>query len=164
MPERANAELCLFLECHGTVLALPIRRVQRLLLGEELSVTETGDDVAIATAHDGRYAAWNLGRLLDLPPLNAAWVLLHVPHQGTVLPLALNTGRCLLVAPLARSVTSLPPGMFRDRHNALWGTFPTSDVKGAKLAGPMGLCLDPLRLWHGQELERSASALLDTPS
>ena len=160
MPESGAPELSVFLECHGFVLAMPIRRVERLVLSEEVTVKSESQGVPIAVAGNQRYAAWNLGRLLELPPLDTAWVLLRIPHEGAELPLALSTGRCLLVAPLNQGVSSLPPGMFRERHNALWGTFPVQGIKGAKLAGVMGLCLDPLRLWNRQELALSASALL----
>jgi hypothetical protein len=159
--ENAAPELCVFFDCHGMVVAMPVRRVERLLLAEEVAVRpESSHGVSIALVQRRPYAAWNLGRLLELPPLSTAWVLLRIPHEGADLPLALNTGRCLLVGSLGRHVTSIPPGLFRDRHSALWGTFPTGEVSGARLGGVMGLCLDPLRLWHGPELASSASALL----
>jgi len=161
MVESGAPELSVFIDCHGVVLALPVRRVERLVLSEEVSVLPERQGVAIAVAGGQRYAAWNLGWLLELPPLDTAWVLLRVPHEGAELPLALSTGRCLLVAPLAQGVVaSLPLGLFRGRPSALWGAFSVKGFEGAKLGGVMGLCLDPLRLWSREELALSASTLL----
>jgi hypothetical protein len=155
----AGADLSVFLDCHGVVLAMPVRQIERLVLSEEVEVTPRSEGVPIAVAGSTRYAAWSLGRLLEVGPLETAWVLLRLPHEGGELPLALSTGRCLLVAPLTQEVSALPPGLFRGRQAALWGTFPVSRVKGSKLTGVMGLCLDPLHLWSSHELELSALAL-----
>lgn len=162
MGEPGAPELSLFFDCHGTVLALPVRRVERLLLSDEVTVEPERQGVSIAVAGNQRYAAWNLGALLELAPFATAWVLLRVPHEGAELPLALSTGRCLLVAPLTQGVSSLPPGLFRGRNRALWGTFPVTGVEGAKLSGVMGLCLDPLHLWSPEELALSAASLLSS--
>jgi hypothetical protein len=161
MAERSLTEPSVFLECHGALLALPSRRVVRLVLREEVTLKPSSiPGVPLAVVGGRAYTAWNLGQLLELPPVDAAWVLLRIPHEGAELPLALATGRCLLVAPLGREATSLPPGLFRGRHNALWGAFSLAGLGHGKLAGVMGLCLDPLRLWSRQELSLSASALL----
>jgi hypothetical protein len=155
----SGADLSVFVDCHGLVLAMPVRQIERLVLSEEVVLTRRSQGVPIAVAGSTRYAAWSLGRLLEVGPLETAWVLLRLPHEGGELPLALSTGRCLLVAPLTEEVAALPPGLFRGRPAALWGTFPVNRVKGSKLKGVMGLCLDPQRLWSSQELALSAVAL-----
>lgn len=97
--------------------------------------------------------------MLAVGPVKEAWVLLKVSHEGAELPMALGVGPCLRVGPIA-GITPLPPGLFKERRNALWGTFPTDAIKGRLGAALMGLCLDPLRLWTRTELDQSAAALI----
>ena len=71
--------------CHGLVCTLPVRRVDRLLLREAVSLhapagrrpRELGRSLPqVVYADDEPFAAWNLGTMLGLPPVSTAWVLL----------------------------------------------------------------------------------------
>lgn len=160
--KNGKTELSVLMSCHEYVVSVLARRIDRLLLADQVTAepTKAGSGaVPILRVGDIRYAAWNLGKMLEVQPFKDAWVLLKVPHQGSELPLALGVGRCLLVSSV-RDVTALPPGVFRSRRAALWGAFPTASIKGTLSGAVMGLCLDPLRLWTGDELEQSATALI----
>jgi hypothetical protein len=161
-PSRPRAaDLCVFFGCHQHVVSMPARRVERLVLQDEVRLCRSRDGVgavSVVQAGSVKYAAWNLGRMVELPPSTGSWVLLRVTHQGAELPLALAVGACLVVGPLARR-TPLPPGLFRERRSALWATFSTAGLTSRVAAG-MGLCLDPLRLWSRGELDQSAAALV----
>ena len=157
------AEPSVILACHEYVVSMATRRVERLVLADEVEVAPAKaagqGNVQVVRVGKSRYAAWNLGRMFELNPLKGSWVLLKIPHAGAELPMALAVGRCLLVSPV-KDVTPLPPGVFRARRSALWGAFPCASIQG-KLGGAlMGLCLDPLRLWTREELEKSAAALI----
>src|SRR5262245_10093457 len=96
-------ELFVVVSCHSLVCAVATRWVARLLLDDEVAPAQR-DVVSI----DGRRcAAWDLGAMLGLPPLGHAWVLLNVPYRGEEVPIALRTGPCLTVQPLA-AFTALP--------------------------------------------------------
>ena len=151
-----DAELCVVVACHAFPCALPARRVVRLLLPDE--VPDAADGVIRAV--DGVFAAWNLGELLQLGPLGDAWVLLHVPHRGATVPIALQTGVCLSVQPLATRFP-LPPGLFHARPAALWAAFLAHEVRAGQ-AGLVGLHFDPARAWTAAELDQSASAVTST--
>lgn len=156
-----NADFSVFFGCHGQVLSMPTQRIERLVLSDEVQVchsTSAAGAVPVVRCGSSTYAAWNLGKMLAVGPLNEAWVLLRVSHGGAELPLALGVGPCLRVSAIPE-VSPIPPGVFKERHGALWGTFPTEAI--GRL-GPvlMGLCLDPLRLWTQAELDQSAAALI----
>jgi hypothetical protein len=160
--ESRVGDLCVFFSCHHHVLSMPARRIERLVLSEEVRVCRTkasAGPVPVIQAGQVRFAAWNLGRMVEMPTAKGAWILLRITHEGAELPLALGVGQCLLVGNLKRS-TSLPPGLFRGRQSALWATFQTAEVSTRLNQTSMGLCLDPLRLWTRNELEQSAAALL----
>jgi hypothetical protein len=155
-------ELSLFFRCHGAVLAIAARWVERLLLAEEVALPEgqsrvqgAGQVIEVAGAP---YAAWDLGQMLEVSPMQHAWVLMKVPYAGKEVPMALRTGPCLIVQPLAGS-TNLPIGVFRGRRSALAGAFMLKGLKGAAGEGLVGLRLDPSRLWTNVELEASSAAL-----
>jgi hypothetical protein len=156
--KRRDEELCVVTTCHALVCALPARWVERLVLPREVAKVATTSDVALVLVGERRYGAWNLGALLGVAPLHDAWVLLRVPHRGSELPIALNTGTCLVVQGLPPS-TPLPPGAFRARRGAIAGAFGTAGVRGRATPAALGLWLDPAHLFTDEELTASAAAL-----
>jgi hypothetical protein len=86
-PEPA-AELAVVVGCHGFVCTFPVRHVDRLLRRDEVEVMpprgRRGKDAGVplpqvVLAAGEPFVAWNLGTMLDLPPVTAAWVLLRLP-------------------------------------------------------------------------------------
>jgi hypothetical protein len=174
-PEPA-AELAVVVGCHGFVCTFPVRHVDRLLRRDEVEVVpprvrkgrEAGVPLPqVVRAAGELYVAWNLGTMLDLAPVTAAWVLMHVPvpplpglpdaAPGEV-PIAVRTGTCLMVQRVAASVP-LPAGLFRARGAGITGAFATSVLPGKRLEVALGICLDPPRLWTPGELGSSRVAL-----
>jgi hypothetical protein len=171
LPEGVPApELSVVVGCHGFVCAFPVRLVDRLLRREEVEVlpprVRRGQDPGVplpqvVQAGGEPYVAWNLGTMLDLPPVTTAWVLLRVPVPGEAeaeVPLAVRTGTCFVVQPVAASVP-LPAGLFRARGAGITGAFATSVLGGKPLEAAVGVCLDPPRLWTPGELGSSRAAL-----
>ena len=166
-PEPA-AELAVVVGCHGLLCTFPVSFVDRLLRRDEVEVlTPQPRKVRAAIlpqvvlAADEPFVAWNLGSMLDLPPVVAAWVLLHVPHGGgEPLPIALRTGPCLMVAP-APALTVLPPGLFRMRGRGIAGAFSTEALRGKGLGQAVGIAFDPGRLWSAAELDSRRAALAE---
>jgi len=161
-----RGELCVILSCHELVCALPASWIERLVLPKEVSVI-VGERPSAAAGKrawelvlvgEQRYAACNLGTQLGLRPLDAAWALLRAPHRGAVLPIALQTGPCLVVQPLGTGVP-LPPAAFRTRSGAVAAAFPTALVKSKLALSDVGLRLDPSRLWTESELDAAAAVL-----
>jgi hypothetical protein len=103
------------------------------------------------------FAAWNLGTMLELPPLSAAWVLLRLPGTGGPAGIALRTGPCLVVQPMPPMIR-LPAGVMRKRGAGITGAFATSALRGKQPEAPLGLCLDPLHLFSPDELASSRAA------
>jgi len=163
-------ELCVVLACHEVLLAMPVRAIERLVLPEEVKVAggggggggggaaEKNKNWQIVMVGEQKYAACNLGTLLGVAPLEAAWALLRVKHKGAELPLALQTGACQIVQPLTPGIT-LPGGVFRARSGAISAAFSTAMLKGREASLDVGLWLDPERLWHNVELDSAAVAL-----
>jgi hypothetical protein len=161
-------ELVVVIACHAVVCTLPVRRVERLLLREAISlqpppgrrVREVPRPVPqVVYAGEEPYAAWNLGTLLGLPPVSTAWVLLHVGGSGTdAIPIALRTGPCLIVRPQP-AAAPLPAALFRDRGAGIVGAFSVAQLRGRPGGAAMGLCLDPQRFWSEQELAGSRAAV-----
>jgi hypothetical protein len=161
-------ELVVVIACHGVVCTLPVRRVERLLLREAVTLPGLGAHRArepgrplpqVVYAGDEPFAAWNLGTMLGLPPVSTAWVLLQVNHGAELVPIALRTGPCLIVQPMPAS-SPLPPALFRERGPGIVGAFSTGQLRGRPMALTMGLCLDPQRFWSEQELAGSRAAVL----
>jgi hypothetical protein len=159
-------ELVVVIACHGLVCTLPVRRVERLLLREAVSLhpppgrrpRDVGRPAPqVVYAAEEPYAAWNLGTMLGLPPLSNAWVLLQAGGADPV-PIALRTGPCLVVQPLPESAP-LPPALFRDRGRGIVGAFSADQLRGRPTGLTMGLCLDPQRFWSEQELIGSRAAV-----
>lgn len=162
MGNQVSVDLSLFFTCHQHLLCLPVRRIERLVLGDEAVLVKTSSEarsVPVVKIGGVACAAWNLGRMFELQPVKQAWVVLRVPHAGAEVPIGLAVGRCYFVGQV-NDVSPVPPGLFRERRSALWGTFPRQAIKGDLGETEMGLCIDPLRLWSRQELELSAAALL----
>lgn len=167
-PRRRRAEeareLCVVLGCHHLICALPTSWVDRLVLPDEVTVEAQDASAApgrswqVIRAGEKRYAACNLGTLFGLPPLDAAWVLMRVPHRGFELPVALQTGACLVVQHLPPGL-ALPPGAFRARAGAISAVFPTNLLKTRAALNEVGIWLDPLRLWETAELDAAAAWL-----
>jgi hypothetical protein len=174
-PEPAP-ELAVVVGCHGFVCTFPVQHVDRLLRRDEVEVMpprgRRGKDAGaplpqVVKAAGEPFVAWNLGTMLDLPPVTAAWVLLRVPappvpgtsgEQRTMVPLAVRTGTCLMVQTVQASVP-LPAGLFRARGAGIAGAFATSALRGKRLDAAIGICLDPPRLWTSAELLSSRAAL-----
>jgi hypothetical protein len=176
-PPEPAPELSVVVGCHGFVCTIPVRYVDRLLRRDEVEVvpprTRRGREPGVPLpqvleAAGEAYVAWNLGTMLELPPVTTAWVLLRVPAPplpggvsdlpGAVVPLAVRTGTCLMVQPVQVSAP-LPPGLFRARGAGITGAFATSALRGKRLEAAVGICLDPSRLWTPGELGSSRAAL-----
>jgi hypothetical protein len=162
--EEPAAELAVVVGCHGLVCTFPVRLVERLVLRDEVEVVprrarRSGPLPQVVRAADEAFVAWNLGSMLDLPPVTVAWVLLRVPvGGGEPVPLALRTGPCLMVQP-APELTALPPGLFRARGRGIVGAFATASLRGQRVGAGVGIAFDPARLWTTAELESSRAAL-----
>jgi hypothetical protein len=169
------AELAVVVGCHGFVCTFPVRHIDRLLRREEVEVLaprgrrgrEGGVPLPqVVLAAGEPFVAWNLGTMLDLPPVTTAWVLLRLPDPedkpARPLPpiaLAVRTGPCLMVQTVQASVP-LPAGLFRARGQGITGAFAASALRGKRLGAAVGVCLDPLRLWTPAELASSRAALV----
>jgi len=159
-------ELCVVISCHQLVCALPARTIERLVLPDEVTILAPDPETPrthswdIALVGEERYAACNLGALLAVPPLEAAWVLLRVRHKGGLVPIALQTGPCLIVQKLGAGVP-LPSGAFRARSGAITSVFPTTLLANRGVAADVGLWLDPSHLWVESELDAAAGALAE---
>ena len=87
-------ELVVVIACHGLLCTLPVRRVERLLLREAVSLQpppgrrprERRALPQVVYAAEEPFAAWNLGTMLGLPPVSTAWVLLRVGPATTRCP------------------------------------------------------------------------------
>ncbi len=161
------SELVVVVACHGLICTFPVRRVERLLLREAVSLhapdgrrpREQGHSLPqVVYAADEPFAAWNLGTLLRLPPVSAAWVLLRIGAGPDPVPIALRTGPCLIVQPMPPSAP-LPPTLFKERGAGIVGAFSTAQLRGKPVAPTMGLNLDPARFWSEAELAASRAAV-----
>jgi hypothetical protein len=158
-------ELVVVVACHGLVCTLPVRHVERLHRRDEVEPLRPagrrkgpGDGRQLVTVAGEAYAAWNLGTMLELPPLSVAWVLLQIPGRRGPVPVALRTGACLVVQEAPPTV-ALPPGVVRARGAGIAGAFTTEDLRGKGWTGAVGLSIDPERFWSEAELEASWAAV-----
>jgi hypothetical protein len=149
-----------FFELGTLVGALPAHAVRRLLLLDEVrapSELHEGEWLLVEAA--GRpHAGRDLGVLLEVPGDVSAWVLVDVLGPGGNVPLALRTGRCLMVdrlPPLFR----VPEGLFRSRGRAFPAAFHVTGIASRGSASAMGLCVDPFALFGVQELGTAAGLL-----
>lgn len=153
-----------YFECQHHVFATSISAIEQLVLADEVKrlrtrAAATTTAVPVVQVATRRYAAWNLGRMLELNASSSAWILLRIQHAGAELPLAVAVDRCLMVGP-ERQVTPLPPSMFRLRSNAMSGVFAADDFETDGVAAVAGFCMKPEALWTDAELETSAASLV----
>lgn len=149
----AQSELCIVVACHTFVVAIPARFVSRLVLNEDVTPAPAGP--GLVQSGGERFVASNLGSLLELPALTEAWVLLHLPHAGTRVPLALRTGACLVVREVSVEAP-LPPGLFNARGDAILGAFVADAARGLNGGALFGLVLNLAKLWTRAELDAAA--------
>ncbi len=156
-----KGELSVLVACHSFLVALPTRSVVRLFLPDEVTeVARDGENGAfLGTLRAGTRvcAAWDLGRMLELEPLDSAWVVLDVDRGGRRVSIALRTGVCALVVEV-RPEASLPGRLFRARSQAFPAAFAASpyDPRGQAL---FGLWMDPARLFTDEEISLSRDAV-----
>jgi len=178
--EEAKARLCVVLGCHRLVCALPIDNIDRLVLPDAVEALDAPSPAAphprrpagapkpppagdapvpdVVRVAGKSFAAWDLGVLLGQGPVQGAWVLLSLSHEGTDLALALRTGPCYSVQSL-RNLMRLPGEVFQERRGALTDGFATSAVRRADLESNVGVLIDPKGLWTRPELQMSAAVL-----
>jgi hypothetical protein len=163
--------LCVVFECAPWAFAVPTRWLTGLLTVDEGQLWAGGARGETRTAGDPRgpvarhalllvgarwFAAWDFGVMMNLPPLQHAWLLMLVPHGGQEVPVALRVGHCSSVETFEGAV-SLPAGLFRERRQAFGQCFsfnPASTSPGATAL--VGLMLNPAGLWTSEELVSSA--------
>jgi hypothetical protein len=150
----ARSELCIVVSCHTFVVAIPARFVTRLVLDEDVTPAPDAGPELVQSGGE-RFVAANLGPLLELPALKEAWVLLHVPHAGGRVPIALRTGACLVVREV-RVDAPLPQGLFKSRGDAVLGAFIAGASRGFGGSTLYGLMLDVGKLWTDAELASAA--------
>jgi hypothetical protein len=155
--KRAEAapELSIIVGCHTFACAIPTRVVVRLALMEDVEVVDQEGGTLVRSAEEW-FAVENLGTLLSLKPLAGAWVLLRLPYGAGSVNVALRTGPCFAVRPVAVEAP-LPPGLFELRGEAVKGAFVAagSGVQEALY----GLVLSVEELFSQAELSVAAQAL-----
>src|SRR5687768_1703907 len=126
-PLLSRGELRLFVRCHEHLLSLPAPSIERIVLADELpaprglSAFGIHDEapptsLGVLSAGNELWSAWDLGLLLGLPPLRAAWMLVRHDASGEPVRLAVRTGRCLHVGALGQArLAELPVGLTRAR-------------------------------------------------
>jgi hypothetical protein len=174
-----GSDLRLFVRCHEHVLAFDAAWIERILLVEEAGVLEPPAALGVypqapraclgvLTAGDALWAAWDLGRLIGLPSVRVAYLLVRQPHGGRTVRLALRTDRCLHVGRLPGArLLPLPPGLARARPGLVRGAFPMEPLKLRQQGEtPVGLDLDFARLWEASEIAFAQELLsrADTPA
>jgi hypothetical protein len=147
----ASRELSVVVRAGDLLVALPAVRVARLILADELPVLRDGAPGLVEVA-GAPYASWDLGELLGVGKLSAAWVLLGVPAAGTEVRVALRTGPCVAVVPMPRW-SAVPQRAFVARPRAMGRVFSMRELGGAGI----GLALDPSLLFARHELEAAAA-------
>jgi hypothetical protein len=123
-------DLCVVAACHTFLCAVPTQCVHRLVLpGDVDHASSEGQSVAgrlgMVTVSGEPFAAWDLGALLSMGSLDAAWILMRIEHAGDHVPIALRTGPCIAVQELAAH--PLPHARSRARS-------PRGPPKGARRA------------------------------
>jgi hypothetical protein len=160
--------LRLFVRCHGALLALDTRTIERVVLSEEACALVRPDLAAPAPAGEAdlppvrvgttTYAAWDLARMLGLPEVRTSYVLLLHPGPRGSLPLALRTGPCVNVSDLSPATVRLPEDLFRERASALRAVFPLEgrpETSGTRVG--FELSLDAL--WSPAEIAFAEATL-----
>ncbi len=155
----ANDRVLLTL-CLPWVVAIPISAVVRVLTIADLTVRPTNTSAALlGTVDDGNawWAAYDLAHLLgSRADDHQAWVLLNLST-----PVALRTGPCLSV--IAAPPVCAVPAILTARPLGLGcfarPTLPLPEALQTALA-PVGLRLDPTRLFSAAELASAHQAVL----
>jgi hypothetical protein len=150
-------ELAVMVRARSLVIAIPTRWVARLTLATEVKTIKTGLP-ALVDVEGTTHAAWDLGAMIYRAPIDGAWVLLRVPHEGKTLRLALRTGPCLVVAPVP-PLAEIPRSILLRRRGAFAGAFAGGHGLDEAGGAPYGLALDPTGLWTPEELTASARVL-----
>jgi hypothetical protein len=150
------ADLSVVVACRDFVCAISTRHVTRLALNDEVDGANSFEGVVLSGQET--LASFNLGVLLGMSPLTAAWVFLSVPYEGGSIPIALRTGTCLFVRNIAVEAP-LPDGLFTSRGKAVLGAFVAGDQLGLDDASPYGLALEIERLWTDKELHTAKTIL-----
>jgi len=153
----ARSELCIVVACHTFVSAIPVRFVTRLVLVSDVSDAADAGPGLVRSGGE-LFVRADLGTLLELPPLASAYAVLHVPHAGGVVPIALSTGTCLVVREVAVEAP-LPQGLFKARADAVRGAFVADSSRGFAGGVLYGLVLDLPKLWTPTELDAAARLL-----
>jgi hypothetical protein len=160
-PAKGAAELSVLVACHSFLVAIPVRNVVRLYLHDEIGplarTGQGGAQLGTIRADNRVCAAWDLGALLELAPLDRAWVVVDVERDGKRVPIALRTGACALVAPV-RPDASLPGRIFRTREKAFPAAFAAASLE-AQVPALFGLWLDVARLFTNEEVAASSAAI-----
>ncbi len=154
LAKKNAGELAVLVACHSFLVAIPTRSVVRLYLPDEVTNFRRTEGRApfLGTLEAGgrTCAAWDLGGMLELPDLHAAWVVLEVEHEGRAVSLALRSGACVLVTEL-RPEASLPGRIFRRRARAFPAAFAANHLE-LEVPALFGMWLDPARLFSREEL------------
>jgi hypothetical protein len=154
---RPAGELHVFFACHELVCAVPAQRVGRLLLDEEVAAPLTGAGWPTVIIDDVVHPVWDLGELLGRPALRHAWVTVRTEVGGHAMTVALRTGPCLVVRPLAERRPA-PPSAHVARSAAFPYVFRTEGLV-ASVRTKVGLVLDVDRLWTAAERARASTSL-----
>lgn len=153
------SELCVVVGCHTFACAIPIRHISHLLLNEDVSEVSRSRGLVVSAGGEF-YATSNLGSQLELPASTGDWVLLHMPTKRNPMPIALRTGRCLVVRDVSIRAP-LVPSFFKQRGEAIAGAFITGANKGFPEGIVCGLVLNVGGLWTERELESLGKAIFD---
>jgi hypothetical protein len=164
----SSSILCVVVACHGIAVAIPVERVLRLVLPDQLEVEETATTTKnkerrrrIVRVDEERFVVVNLGELFGLAPLGDAAVLLKIPHENASVTIALMTGVCLVVDQV-RPEMSFPALAFRSRGYAFLGAFNAKTVAGATASSSYGVLIDPTSLLDHAELSMAMRDLQES--
>ncbi len=157
-----KTELSLFVECHEFVCSIDTKSIERLVLPSEISPLAGEGNIARVQVGNRIYATFNFGRLLGLPPTHGASILVRTVFGGVELPLAFETGPCLVVRSSEESV-KLPSGLFNARRRALVGAFGLPAGMARIGRAPVGLRIELDELLTAAERDSAAAALRSTP-
>ena len=130
--------LFLFVRCHEWLVALDGYWIDRMVLASELPAAEAGETNLSGPLAPGlvgklmidghAWPAWDLGLILDMDPLESAWVLMRCGlAEGEKVAVALRVGSCISFGPLdPKQRTPLPwsmcrkPGVFDAAFRRKW--------------------------------------------
>jgi hypothetical protein len=166
--------LHVFLACGAWTLAFPAEGVTRLLGLEDApplqpspaaAPEETAAHLGLLVVEGRVHSAWDLGGLLGLQAPAEAWLLLRQVVGGQAhAALALRTGACLSVGPLPPRTERLPATL--SREPGLFGQAFVAEGIGRGRTGlfPVGLRIEPVRLFGPAEDAAVALDLAAAPN